>query len=229
MREGLSRPERRAGGGRQPVGWRVITTAFTRVATSSRDDLASPALRPRRLTVRATARFFLHGYQYCNKRCMIRSGGEAMAAGAAVARPNGSAHLRGGLLEVQRIAKGFAGVPVLHDVGFAVGAGEVVMLVGENGAGKSTLKNILSGLLAPDAGEIRFRGERFAALTTADADRLGIGTIHQELSLFGNLSVAENIHLPHLPHRVGFMQRRAMRDEARSLLHDMIGTDIDPD
>src|SRR4051794_38286699 len=134
-----------------------------------------------------------------------------------------------GLLELSGIDKGFAGVRVLRGVGFAVGAGEVVMLVGENGAGKSTLKNILSGLVAPDAGEIRFRGESFAALTTADADRLGIGTIHQELSLFGNLSVAENIHLPHLPHRVGFMQRRAMRDEARSLLHDMIGTDIDPD
>src|SRR4051794_6725089 len=80
---------------------------------------------------------------------------------------------------------------VRRGVGFAVGAGEVVMRVGENGAGKSTLKNILSGLVAPDAGEIRFRGESFAALTTADADRLGIGTIHQELSLFGNLSVAE--------------------------------------
>ena len=133
------------------------------------------------------------------------------------------------LLALRGIDKSFAGVRVLRGVGFAVGAGEVVMLVGENGAGKSTLKNILSGLVAPDAGEIRFRGESFAALTTADADRLGIGTIHQELSLFGNLSVAENIHLPHLPHRLGFMQRRAMRDEARSLLHDMIGTDIDPD
>ena len=120
-------------------------------------------------------------------------------------------------------------MPVLRNVGFAVGAGEIVMLVGENGAGKSTLKNILSGLIAPDAGEILFRGARFSALTTDDADHLGIGIIHQELSLFGNLSVAENIHLPHLPHRSGFLQRRAMRDEARTLLHDMIGTDIDPD
>src|SRR3954454_3337722 len=159
---------------------------------------------------------------------MIRSGGEAMAAGAAVARPNGSAHLRGGLLEVQRIAKGFAGVPVLHDVGFAVRAGEVMMLVGENGAGKSTLKNILSGLIEPDAGEILFRGQHYRSLTTGEADRLGIGTIHQELSLFDNLPVAENIHLPHLPQRGGFLQQGAMREQTRTLLRDVIGVAIDP-
>ena len=116
------------------------------------------------------------------------------------------------------IGQGLRRRPVLHDISFAVRRGEVLMLVGENGAGKSTLKNILSGLLAPDAGEIRVRAARAtSALSTADADRLGIGTIHQELSLFGNLSVAENIHLPHLPQRGGFVDRRrdARRRRAR--------------
>src|SRR4051812_4970982 len=103
------------------------------------------------------------------------------------------------------------------------------MLVGENGAGKSTLKNILCGLAAPDEGAILFRGVRYPALSAAEADRLGIGTIHQELSLFGNLSVAENIHLPHLPSRGGLLRRRAMRDQARALLRDAVGAEIDPD
>src|ERR1700730_6119484 len=99
------------------------------------------------------------------------------------------------LLDVHGLSKGFAGVPVLRNVGFSLRRGEVLMLVGENGAGKSTLKNILSGLIAPDAGEIRFAGVAYDALSAGDADRLGIGRIHQELSLFGNLSVAENIHM----------------------------------
>src|SRR3954468_6235207 len=132
------------------------------------------------------------------------------------------------LLEVRNIAKGFAGVTVLRDISFAVRAGEVMMLVGENGAGKSTLKNILSGLIEPDAGEILFRGQHYRSLTTGEADRLGIGTIHQELSLFDNLSVAENIHLPHLPQRGGFLQQGAMREQTRTLLRDVIGVAIDP-
>jgi ribose transport system ATP-binding protein len=133
------------------------------------------------------------------------------------------------LLEVRSIAKSFAGVTVLRDVSLAVRAGEVVMLVGENGAGKSTLKNILSGLIEPDAGEILFRGQHYRSLSAGEADRLGIGTIHQELSLFDNLSVAENIHLPHLPHRGGFLRQGAMREQARTLLRDVIGAEIDPD
>ena len=60
------------------------------------------------------------------------------------------------------------------------------------------------------------------------ADRLGIGTIHQELSLFGNLSVAENIHLPHLPYRAGLVDRKAMRATAAALLRDLLGSAIDP-
>src|SRR4051812_31812052 len=135
----------------------------------------------------------------------------------------------GDLLEVQGVGKSFAGVRVLRDVSLAVRPGEVVMLVGENGAGKSTLKNILSGLAAPDEGAILFRGVRYPALSAAEADRLGIGTIHQELSLFGNLSVAENIHLPHLPSRGGLLCRQTMREQARSLLRDAVGAEIDPD
>ncbi len=132
------------------------------------------------------------------------------------------------LVALRGIAKSFAGVAVLKGVGLIVRPGEVVMLVGENGAGKSTLKNILCGVIAPDAGTIEFFGRTYPALSTALADRLGIGTIHQELSLFGNLSVAENIHLPHLPRRAGLVDRKAMRATAATLLQDLLGSAIDP-
>ena len=132
------------------------------------------------------------------------------------------------LLRVAAVSKRFAGIAVLEDISFSVRRGEILMLVGENGAGKSTLKNILSGLIAPDGGEMHFAGATLAALSTADADRFGIGTIHQELSLFENLSVAENIHLPHLPQRFGRIDWGRMAAQARTVLHDRLGTTIDP-
>ena len=132
------------------------------------------------------------------------------------------------LLHIASVGKSFAGTAVLEGVSFSADRGEIVMLVGENGAGKSTLKNVLSGLIAPDAGEVHFAGRMLAALSPADADRFGIGTIHQELSLFENLSVTENIHLPHLPRRLGRLDRRRMAARARAVLHDRLGAEIDP-
>lgn len=132
------------------------------------------------------------------------------------------------LLSLRGVSKSFGGVPVLRDIGMEVRRGEVVALLGENGAGKSTLKNILSGLILPDGGEIVLDGERLSGLTAGDVDRHGIGTIHQELSLFGNLSVAENIHMPHLLHRRGLVEWSRLETEARRLLRDELHTDIDP-
>ena len=140
-----------------------------------------------------------------------------------------AAATHGDLIAVEGLSKTFSGTPVLKDISFSLGRGEVMMLVGENGAGKSTLKNILSGLIAPDAGEIRFSGQSYSAFNANDADRLGIGTIHQELSLFGNLSVAENIHMPHIPHqRSGLVDWKEMRATASVLLGENLGTGIDP-
>jgi ABC-type sugar transport system ATPase subunit len=102
------------------------------------------------------------------------------------------------------------------------------MLVGQNGAGKSTLKNILSGLVAPDTGQVHLAGRVATRLSAVNADRFGIGTIHQELSLFENLSVAENIHLPHLPQRLGRVDRRTMEAQTRSVLRERLGASIDP-
>src|SRR5688500_12836198 len=95
------------------------------------------------------------------------------------------------ILKFHDVSKSFFGVPVLRAVGFAVGKGSVVGLVGENGAGKSTLMNVLGGVLPPDSGTMTLDGAPYAPRDTRGAASRGVAFIHQELNLFGNLSVAE--------------------------------------
>lgn len=133
------------------------------------------------------------------------------------------------LLSLRQIKKSFAGVPVLRDVSLSVGRGEVVALVGENGAGKSTLKNIMSGLLGPDSGEIQLGKKVLFRLRVEDVKSFGIGTIHQELSLFDTLSVAENVSITELPTKRGAVDRANIRQTAKELLNDLLEADIDPD
>jgi ABC-type sugar transport system ATPase subunit len=97
------------------------------------------------------------------------------------------------------IEKGFFGVQVLKGVSFSVESGRIVGLVGENGAGKSTLMNLLGGNLRPDAGELRVEGRPFAPRDPMDARAVGIAFVHQELNLFPNLSLAENLFLSDFP------------------------------
>src|SRR5688572_24006813 len=99
------------------------------------------------------------------------------------------------LLSVSVVDKSFAGVRVLKNVSFALTAGRTLGLVGENGAGKSTLMNILGGNHQPDAGQMRVEGQPYAPRNPTDATRHGVAFIHQELNLFPNLSIAENIFL----------------------------------
>lgn len=97
-------------------------------------------------------------------------------------------------LEMRHISKTFPGVKALHDVQLLIKPGEVHALIGENGAGKSTLMKILAGVLQPDDGaEIKLDGEAAAIEKPLDAAEKGISIIYQDLSLFPNLSVAENI------------------------------------
>lgn len=98
-------------------------------------------------------------------------------------------------LEARGIRKSFAGVRALDDVSIAIARGEIRSLVGENGSGKSTLIKIIAGVVAPDAGEIAIEGRAVPRLHPIDAIRFGIQVIYQDLSLFPNLTVAENIAL----------------------------------
>jgi ribose transport system ATP-binding protein len=131
-------------------------------------------------------------------------------------------------LEFERITRSFFGVPVLKGVSITVGAGRTVGLVGENGAGKSTLMNILGGNLAPDSGCMRLAGAEYAPSNPRDAARAGIAFIHQELNLFGNLSIAENLFLAAFPTRCGFVDRRRIHERTREAL-EQAGLKASPD
>ena len=96
-------------------------------------------------------------------------------------------------LEMKSISKVFPGVKALQNVDFSVDEGEVVALVGENGAGKSTLMNVLGGLVKRDAGEIWINGNKAHIHSVSDAQQNRIAFIHQELSLFQQLTVTENL------------------------------------
>lgn len=100
----------------------------------------------------------------------------------------------GPFLQLRAISKSFGGVRALKNVDFEILGGEVHALVGENGSGKSTLVKIATGVLQPEAGaEIIIGGKKMTTLTPFEAYHLGIHVVHQDLSLFPNLTVAENI------------------------------------
>ncbi|MBI5384992.1 MAG: sugar ABC transporter ATP-binding protein, partial [Verrucomicrobia bacterium] len=134
------------------------------------------------------------------------------------------------MIAFHAISKSFAGVRVLRDVSFAVSARHTLGLVGENGAGKSTLMNILGGNLRADAGRMSLNGQPYAPRGPLDAARRGIAFIHQELNLFPNLTLAENIFLTAFPRTAGLplINRNVMRAKAASLLAQA-GLTLSPD
>ena len=93
------------------------------------------------------------------------------------------------------IEKYFPGVKALQKVDFSLNSGEIHALMGENGAGKSTLIKVLTGVYGKDAGVIRLDGKEVQIHSPQDAQRLGISTVYQEITLCPNLTVAENMYI----------------------------------
>ncbi|MGI5520125.1 sugar ABC transporter ATP-binding protein [Micromonospora sp. CA-259024] len=137
------------------------------------------------------------------------------------------------VLSAERLVKTFPGVRALDEATLTLTAGSVHALLGENGAGKSTLIKILTGVCRPDGGQLRLPGPDGQPRTVQlgnpqDAQRAGIGVVHQERNLIPAFTVAENICLQHLPRRAGLLDRAALRVEARRCL-DLLDLDLDPD
>src|SRR5205823_11442830 len=122
-------------------------------------------------------------------------------------------------IEMRGISKRFGGVRALSDVSFSIRAAEIHCLAGENGCGKSTLIKILSGVYGPDEGQIVLEGKVHAHLSPAVSQRFGVQIIYQDLSLFPNLSVAENIAFGHqVQSPVRLANRPAMRAQAQAVM-----------
>ncbi len=132
------------------------------------------------------------------------------------------------ILKVENITKKFPGVLAVDSVSLSLNKGEILSLIGENGAGKSTLTNIIGGVYRADNGEIKLEDKRMSFTSSHDAIQAGIAMVFQELSLVGNLSVAENIFANRQP--IGKLKNirwKKLFQESREFLQ-RFSLDIDP-
>lgn len=131
------------------------------------------------------------------------------------------------LLQLRELTKRYPGVLAVDHVDLDVGVGEGHALVGENGAGKSTVLKMIGGLTTPDSGDIELDGTPVTFHHPRDARHHGISFVPQELSLVGDLTIAENVFLGQIPRKRGLVDRSAIVDRTRQLL-DRLGVAADP-
>ncbi|MDR1579695.1 MAG: sugar ABC transporter ATP-binding protein [Synergistaceae bacterium] len=129
------------------------------------------------------------------------------------------------IMELKNVRKDFGSVSVLKGISLVLERGRTLGLVGENGAGKSTLMNILGGVYAMTSGEMRLDGEPYSPRNPKEASEKGIAFIHQELNLFTNLTVAENICLDTQKRGQFILSSRQMGKTAESVL-DRLGVTV---
>ena len=133
------------------------------------------------------------------------------------------------LLCMKDICKSFNGIPVLKQVQLTIEKGEVHALLGENGAGKSTLMNILAGVFPADSGEVEFNEKKIRKMTIQQSEKLGIAFVHQELNLFNDLKVYENIFLmKEYKKKTGTLDKKRMIRETQQLFTEL-GVEIEPE
>ena len=133
------------------------------------------------------------------------------------------------LLCMKDICKSFNGIPVLKQVELTIEKGEVHALLGENGAGKSTLMNILAGVFPADSGEMEFDEKKIKKMTIQQSEKMGIAFVHQELNLFNDLKVYENIFLmKEYKKKTGILDKKRMIRETQQLFTEL-GVEINPE
>ena len=133
------------------------------------------------------------------------------------------------VLSLSNISKRFGPSVALDGVNLRLQKGEVHALIGENGAGKSTLMNVLAGLVPADSGTMEVEGAQYSPASPLDARSRGIALIHQELSLFPHLSVAENIMMGIEPSRAGVLDAKRLRERTAEVLATFHHPEITPD
>lgn len=125
------------------------------------------------------------------------------------------------VLSMTGVSKRFGAVQALKDIDFDVRPGEVVALVGDNGAGKSTLVKAIAGVYTPDEGSVVFDGHRVVISSPAEAQRLGIATVFQDLALCDNLDVVANLFLGNELRRGRALDEVTMEKESWRLLREL--------
>jgi ABC-type sugar transport system ATPase subunit len=130
------------------------------------------------------------------------------------------------LLTLRRVVKNFGPVQALRGVDLTVPAGQVTALVGDNGAGKSTLIKLVSGIYAPDGGEILWGGRAVSIRTPRDASALGIATVYQDLALCDNLDIVANMFLGHEDLSRRLLDEARMENEAERTLANLRVTTV---
>lgn len=132
-------------------------------------------------------------------------------------------------LSVANVTKKFGGVTALNDVSFDINEGEVHGLVGENGCGKSTLMKIIAGVEARDRGSMSIKNQPIHRFSAMDAVKQGIGIIYQDLSLFPNLTVLENIYISQmLNDRKALVRSAGYKDNVEKIIAQLgIKLDLD--
>ncbi len=132
------------------------------------------------------------------------------------------------VLRAEAIGKVYGGIVALDDVDFDVQRGRVGVLIGENGAGKTTLMRILAGVEAPTRGRLLLDGHPVRFESPRAAAAAGIAIIHQELSLFPDLTVAENVFAGREPCRLGVVADRARAERETRAVLERLEQPIDP-
>lgn len=133
------------------------------------------------------------------------------------------------ILELKGITKSFATVKVLKDITFSLKKGEILGLVGENGAGKSTLMNVLGGIYQRDGGEIFLEGKSFEPVNPKVSSDAGIAFVQQELNLFTNLTVMENLFITEMKRgKFGSINKKEMKKIVCEKMDELGDTGISP-
>lgn len=132
------------------------------------------------------------------------------------------------VFQTEKVTKVFPGTIALQDVDYEIHKGQVNCLVGENGAGKSTLMKILAGAEQPSMGRLLLDGEECELRSPIEAEARGISIIYQELNLFPNMSVAENIFITRERTRGVVVDHKQQIKEADKIIREQLRHDIDP-
>jgi branched-chain amino acid transport system ATP-binding protein len=131
------------------------------------------------------------------------------------------------ILKIKNISKSFGGLKALENVSFSVKTGQIHALIGPNGAGKTTLMNIISGLETADFGEIIFKDKYINKLSPDKRAKIGIARTFQNLELFGEMTVLENVMVGmYSKYETGFIKSGLMLNNVRKLQKDIINKSL---